>query len=70
MALPVALVLALAHAEQAPVAVVEAHYGREHVELVKPLTHLANAYGSVGDARTKRNMLERALGIAKAHSGP
>ena len=41
----------------------EREYGRDHTEVAITLVNLGNAYGDLGDAAKKRDLLERALAI-------
>ena len=50
-------------------AINEAAYGPEHTEVAITLTNLGNAYGALGDRKTKE-LLERALAIKEAAYGP
>jgi hypothetical protein len=41
--------------------IMEAHYGPDHMEVARILGNLGNAYGTLGDAASQRERLERAL---------
>ena len=48
-------------------AILEAHYGKEHWQITTALVNLANAHGNLDDALTQKILLERALAIQEAH---
>ena len=48
----------------------EAYYGPDHIEVAMTLNNLGNAYGALGDYKTKKTYLERALRIEEAYYGP
>jgi hypothetical protein len=50
-------------------AIKEAHYDKDHWQLVATLVNLANAHGDLGDAHRQKALLERALAIQEAHYG-
>jgi hypothetical protein len=50
-------------------AIQEAHYGADHVEVAATLGNLGNAYGALGDAAKQKALLERALVIQEADYG-
>ena len=45
-------------------------YGPEHMSVGVTLGTLGNAYGYLGDARKKRELLERSLPILEKNGGP
>ena len=47
----------------------EAYFGEDHKEVAITLGNLGNAYGDLGDASKKRDLLERALKIKEAYFG-
>ena len=49
--------------------IMEAYYGKDHIEVAKTLFNLGNAYGGLGDAAKMRDLLERALRIIEAYYG-
>jgi Tfp pilus assembly protein PilF len=51
-------------------AIAEREYGPEHRQVATTLTNLGNAYGDLGDAARKRDLLEQALAIAEREYGP
>ncbi len=44
-------------------AIIERHYGLDHPKVAATLASLGNAYGSLGDAQTSHELLERAFAI-------
>jgi len=49
--------------------ILECAYGPNHRTIAVTLTNLGIAYGNLGDAKTKRDLLERALVIKKREYG-
>ena len=47
----------------------EAYFGEDHKEVAITLVNLGNAYGDLGDAAKRRDLLERALKIKEAYFG-
>ena len=48
----------------------EREYGAEHRLVATTLTNLGIAYGDLGDAQKKRDLLEKALRIKEREYGP